>query len=56
VPVSAVRKMGADYVIAVDLNHDIIDKRSTAGIAPVDSSVAGMVVQPSPQNGESRRI
>jgi len=48
VPVSAVRKMGADYVIAVDLNHDIIDKRSTAGIAPVDSSVAGMVVQPQP--------
>ncbi len=43
-----VRKMGADYVIAVDLNHDIIDKRSTAGIAPVDSSVAGMVVQPQP--------
>ncbi|BBO93079.1 hypothetical protein DSCOOX_62590 [Desulfosarcina ovata subsp. ovata] len=48
VPVSAVRKMGADYVIAVDLNHDIIDKRSTADIAPVDSSVAGMVVQPQP--------
>lgn len=48
VPVSAVRKMGADYVIAVDLNHDIIDKRSAAGIAPVDSSVAGVVVQPRP--------
>ncbi|MBW1955612.1 MAG: efflux RND transporter periplasmic adaptor subunit, partial [Deltaproteobacteria bacterium] len=48
VPVSAVRKMGADYVIAVDLNHDIIDKRSAAGIASVDSSVAGVVVQPRP--------
>jgi len=27
VPVSVVRKMGADLVIAVDLNHDIIDKK-----------------------------
>ncbi|MCD4653715.1 patatin-like phospholipase family protein [bacterium] len=28
VPVSAVRDMGADYVIAVDLNHDIVKKGS----------------------------
>ena len=49
VPVSAVRKMGADYVIAVDLNHDIIDKRSATGIAPVDPSVENVVVQPPPQ-------
>jgi len=48
VPVSAVRKMGADYVIAVDLNHDIIDKRKATGTVPVDSSVAGVVVQPRP--------
>ncbi len=27
VPVSTARAMGADFVIAVDLNHDIIDKR-----------------------------
>jgi NTE family protein len=27
VPVSAVRKMGADYVIGVDLNHDIVSER-----------------------------
>ena len=46
VPVSAARNMGADYVIAVDLNHDIVDKRSAAGIASVYSSVASVVVQP----------
>ncbi len=45
VPVSVVRKMGADYVIAVDLNHDIVEKRSATGIASVDSSGAGVVVQ-----------
>ena len=49
VPVSAVRKMGADYVIAVDLNHDIIDKRSATGIAPVDPSLENVVDQPPPQ-------
>jgi len=49
VPVSAVRKMGADYVIAVDLNHDIIDKRSAAGIAPVDPSLENVVDQLPPQ-------
>ena len=29
VPVSAVRNMGADFVIAVDLNHDIVKKRGS---------------------------
>ncbi len=37
VPVSVVREMGADFVIAVDLNHDIIGKKS-AGKTPVSSS------------------
>ena len=27
VPVSAARSMGADFVIAVDLNHDIVEKK-----------------------------
>ncbi|PKN04988.1 MAG: patatin [Deltaproteobacteria bacterium HGW-Deltaproteobacteria-9] len=35
VPVSAARNMGADYVIAVDLNHDIFGKRSANNIGPV---------------------
>jgi len=35
VPVSAARNMGADYVIAVDLNHDIFDKKSANNIGPV---------------------
>lgn len=45
VPVSPVRKMGADYVIAVDLNADIIDKRHVNGIAPVDPSLENVVDQ-----------
>lgn len=35
VPVSAARNKGADYVIAVDLNHDIFDKKSANNIGPV---------------------
>ena len=49
VPVSVVRNMGADYVIAVDLNADIIDKGSTNGIAPVDPSLENVVDQSPPQ-------
>ena len=42
VPVSVVREMGADFVIAVDLSRDIMTKRATrlapiAGISPVVS-------------------
>ncbi len=49
VPVSVVRNMGADYVIAVDLNADIIDMGSTNGITPVDSSLENVVDPPPPQ-------
>jgi NTE family protein len=38
VPVSAVRNMGADYVIAVNLNHDLVDKRTANSIRPVAPS------------------
>lgn len=48
VPVSAVRNMGADYVIAVDLNADIIDSRSATGISPTDPSLKNVVDQPPP--------
>ncbi|MBW1862883.1 MAG: patatin-like phospholipase family protein [Deltaproteobacteria bacterium] len=37
VPVSVVREMGADFVIAIDLNHDIIGKKS-AGKASISTS------------------
>ena len=49
VPVSVVREMGADFVIAVDLNHDIISKKSD------DISVAYDSVPhtPKPENGQS---
>ena len=38
VPVSAARNLGADYVIAVDLNHDHFDYRETELPSPADSS------------------
>ena len=49
VPVSVVREMGADFVIAVDLNHDIISKKS------YDRSVAPDPVPHTPEmeNGQS---
>jgi NTE family protein len=49
VPVSVVREMGADFVIAVDLNHDIISKKSD------DRSVAPDAVPHTPEtkNGQS---
>ncbi len=46
VPVSAARNMGADYIIAVDLNADIIDNRSDAICAPVDPSSVDVTDQP----------
>jgi len=39
VPVSVVRNMGAEYVIAVNLNHSKADKRSTKNIQRVTSSI-----------------
>ncbi|KFO68944.1 hypothetical protein ER57_00325 [Smithella sp. SCADC] len=41
VPVSAARNMGADYVIAVDLNHDIFDKKSANNIGSVSGISSG---------------
>jgi len=38
VPVSVVRNMGADYIIAVDLNHDIFEKRLMNGHEPDEKS------------------
>ena len=40
VPVSVAREMGADFVIAVDLNHNIIAKRKSKKPAIPDSSPA----------------
>ena len=39
VPVSVVRKMGADFVIAIDLNHDIVSKKGI-GKTPIPNSTA----------------
>ncbi len=44
VPVSVIRDMGADYVIAVDLNHDIVGKKnanSMTQVAPPAKSTEG---------------
>jgi RND family efflux transporter MFP subunit len=45
VEVNVVRNMGADYVIAVDLNHDIIKTMSASRIAPVEPSLENVVDQ-----------
>ena len=39
VPVSVVRKMGADFVIAIDLNHDIVGKKGISK-TPIPNSAA----------------
>ncbi|MGO9021642.1 MAG: patatin-like phospholipase family protein [Syntrophobacteraceae bacterium] len=49
VPVSVVRNMGADYVIAVNLNHDIVDKRSANSIRSVAPSMKDAVGQLPPK-------
>lgn len=51
VPVSVVRNMGADYVIAVDLNADTVYKRSSIGIAAVDPLSENVADQPFPPRG-----
>lgn len=43
VPVSAARNLGADYVIAVDLSHDLVDKGRPGASATKDSSPKGEV-------------
>ena len=42
VPVSVVRKMGADFVIAVDLNHDVLGKKGI-GKTSVPNSTASVL-------------
>ncbi|MFQ5640823.1 MAG: patatin-like phospholipase family protein, partial [bacterium] len=37
VPVSEARKMGAEFVIAVDLNHDILDKKAVGKSTAVET-------------------
>jgi len=48
IPVSAVRNMGADYVIAVDLNADIAHKRIANGFATANPLLEKEVDQSSP--------
>lgn len=38
VPVSVVRKMGADFVIAIDLNHDIVGKKGISKTSVANST------------------
>ena len=54
VPVSVARNMGADYVIAVNLNHDIVNKRRKNSIRPVAPCQRNVRLASSPtKNGES---
>lgn len=53
VPVSVARQMGADFVIAVDLNHDIVTKK---GIGPSRSDTSPPVPQADKSTVRSGRI
>lgn len=56
VPVSVARQMGADFVIAVDLNHDIVRKK---GVGPSRSDTLAAVMQtdqPTVQSGRIRQM
>jgi NTE family protein len=44
VPVSTVRAMGADLVIAVDLNHDIVASRASNSYLPVTGKASNVVM------------
>lgn len=46
VPISVARDMGADCVIAVDLNHDLVDKKGTGGVGPADPPIKEAADQP----------
>jgi NTE family protein len=45
VPVSVAREMGADFVIAVDLNHDLVASRSGRLRAPATTSTSGAAMK-----------
>ena len=42
VPVSVVRKMGADFVIAIDLNHDIVGKKGISKTSVANSTAPAL--------------
>ena len=42
VPVSVVRQMGADFVIAIDLNHDIVSKKGVSRISDPNSTASAL--------------
>jgi NTE family protein len=42
VPVSVVRKMGADFVIAIDLNHDIVGKKGISKTSDPNSTASAL--------------
>ena len=48
VPVSTLREMGADFVIAVDLNHGILQGRNKAGVSTTSAR------ESSPKRGEKK--
>jgi NTE family protein len=44
VPVNVVRKMGADFVIAIDLNHDIVGKKGFSKTSVANSTASALSV------------
>ena len=56
VPVSVVREMGADLVIAVDLNHDTICKKGSNKISRLDSIASNSNKQNEQNLGKKKKI
>ena len=56
VPVSTARQMGADFVIAVDLNHGIVREKGIGASQPATSIAATEVAQPATPSGRIRQM
>ena len=56
VPVNVVRAMGADYVIAVDLNHDIVQKKGIHKRTDTPSDSVDRKPEDKKQNGYKQKL
>jgi len=56
VPVNVVREMGAEFVIAVDLNHDIVGKKGIHKRTDFSSDPADLETEPKNQNGYMQNL
>jgi len=55
VPVNVVREMGADYVIAVDLNHNLVGRKKSKSLTP-DSNLKPLEKKPGLLSGRKSNL